>query len=182
MRLCLTHALPVIGFVTLLLAACGAPSDEPAPTPEPADVDSQEAHNDTDAPLPGGPGLEPTPELADDVDGSEAVAGDGTDAAMIPARFQGTWDYIEGTCSPESDMFIEVSAREMMFYESVGSVKTVTLEDADAVVTLAMIGEGETWEQSTRLALESDGSVTLLHTTPGDEPKRIDEYPRKKCS
>lgn len=102
-------------------------------------------------------------------------------ANRIPTRFHGVWDYIEGTCALESDMRMEISGAEILFYESVGQVTAVTAEEDDVVVTLAMEGEGETWEQRTRLALTGEGPEQRLETSDGEAPKRVDEYPSKRC-
>ena len=82
-------------------------------------------------------------------------------ANRIPTRFHGVWDYVEGTCALESDMRMEVSGSEIMFYESIGTVTGVAAEGDDVVVTLAMEGEGETWEQATRLSLVGEGDAEI---------------------
>ncbi len=102
-------------------------------------------------------------------------------AGRIPQRFQGVWDYEGGTCDPASDLRMEISPSEILFYESIGLVKKVK-PDGDAIlVTLAMEGEGETWEQVTRFALSGSGKDRRLHSTDADEPKSVDEYPSKSC-
>lgn len=102
-------------------------------------------------------------------------------AGRIPQRFQGVWDYEGGTCDPASDMRMEISASEILFYESIGLVKAVKPAGDAIVVTLAMEGEGETWEQVTRFALSGSGSDRRLHATEADEPQSVDEYPSKSC-
>lgn len=102
-------------------------------------------------------------------------------ANRIPTRFQGVWDYVEGTCSPESDLRMEVSGGEILFYESIGMVTDVEAEGEDVVVSLAMEGEGETWEQELRLALVGTGEAQLLETSDGAKPRAADEYPNKRC-
>lgn len=99
----------------------------------------------------------------------------------IPARFLGVWDYEGGTCARSSDLRMEISPREILFYESVGTVIAVIPEGEDALVTLAMEGEGETWEQVERLSLEGDGESERLHTSDGATPNMQDDYPRKRC-
>jgi hypothetical protein len=46
-------------------------------------------------------------------------------AALVPARFRGVWDYTEGSCSEASDLRMEISGSEIMFYESIGIVTAV---------------------------------------------------------
>ena len=100
---------------------------------------------------------------------------------LIPARFRGAWDYVEGTCAPESDMRMEISGKEILFYESIGMVTEVTSEGDDVIVTLAMEGEGDTWEEKTRLSLAGEGSGQRLETSDGEAPRIVDDYPSKRC-
>lgn len=102
-------------------------------------------------------------------------------AGRIPQRFQGVWDFEGGTCDPASDMRMEISAAEILFYESIGLVKNVKADGDDIIVTLAMEGEGENWEQATRFALSGSGKEQRLHSTDADEPKGPDIYPSKRC-
>jgi len=114
----------------------------------------------------------------------EEAASDSVEATLanrIPTRFHGVWDYVEGTCALESDMRMEVSGAEIMFYESIGTVTGVTAEGDDVVVSLAMEGEGDTWEQATRLSLTGEGDAQRLETSEGESEKVADEYPSKRC-
>ena len=99
----------------------------------------------------------------------------------IPARYLGVWDYVDGTCSPESDMRMEIAPREITFYESYGAVSDVIPDGEDVIADLAMEGEGETWTNKLRLSLVEVDGETQLHTSDGTEPEVIDQYPRKKC-
>ncbi|MBV7258085.1 hypothetical protein [Erythrobacter crassostreae] len=147
------------------LSACGVSPDpaEPQPIETPIPVEPDGGIGD---------GAEPIPEVTDETD---------TGAVMIPTRFQGVWDYEGGTCSPESDMRMEISGDEILFYESIGTLNAVSIDNEDAIVTLDMEGEGDTWQQSTRFSLVGEGDDLRLHTTEGDQPKQDDEYPAKKC-
>lgn len=102
-------------------------------------------------------------------------------ATRIPTRFHGVWDYVQGTCAVESDMRMEISGGEIMFYESIGTVTAVNAEGEDVVVTLAMEGEGEAWEEVTRLSLTGAGDARRLETSEGQSEKVADEYPSRKC-
>lgn len=105
----------------------------------------------------------------------------GLEADIIPSRFQGVWDYEDGTCVAESDLRMHIKAREITFYESYGTVSGVRQEGDDAIVDLAMEGEGETWEQSLRLSLVAEGEDLRLHTSDPTKPKEPDDLPRKRC-
>lgn len=146
------------------LGACGSEPD--APAPEPAETA-----------MP----VEPDGGIGD----GAPPPGDAVDTALanrIPPRFQGVWDHVEGSCDPASDLRMEISGSEILFYESVGMVTDVAEEGDDVVVTLAMEGEGETWEQKTRLSLAGSGSGERLETSDGEGPKEVDEYPSKRCA
>ena len=152
--------------LALALSACGSQNDEPT---EPK---TEIAPN---APMP----VEPDGGIGDG-------AGPPQDAAavaegMIPARFQGVWDYEGGTCDRASDMRMEISGTEILFYESIGRVTGVKPEGDDVIVTLDMEGEGETWQQRTRFSLGGEGDDERLSASDGDEPKVKDEYPSKRC-
>ena len=160
------NTLPFL--LALALAACADANDEPA--------GAEEALTATvETPIP----VEPDGGIGDGAGPPGDVQG--ALANRIPTRFQGVWDYVEGTCARESDMRMEISGSEILFYESVGTVTAITAEGSDVVVTLAMEGEGEVWEQQTRLSLEGEGPSQLLETTDGSQPKRPDEYPSKRC-
>lgn len=103
-------------------------------------------------------------------------------ANRIPTRFHGIWDSAEGTCDPASDLRMEISGGEILFYESVGMVTAVEPEGNDVIVTLAMEGEGETWEQQTRLSLVGEGEGQRLETSDGEQPRGTDNYPSKRCA
>lgn len=145
----------------LALAACSGGSEADAPVEDSAA---------TPAPIP----LEPAP-------GADGATTEEVLANRIPTRFQGVWDYVEGSCSPESDMRMEIGGSEILFYESVGTVTEVAAEGEDVVVSLAMEGEGETWEQELRLALVGTGAGQVLETSDGEKPRTVDDYPSKRC-
>ena len=153
----------IIGLgLVLAVSACGSQGSEPSePKTEIA----------PDAPIP----VEPDGGIGD---GAGPPAGG---LGPIPARFQGVWDYEGGTCAPESDMRMEISGNEILFYESVGIVTAVEAEGETAVLSLDMEGEGESWRQRLRLSLIGVGDSVRLHTSDGDKPERVDEYPSKRC-
>lgn len=99
----------------------------------------------------------------------------------IPTSFRGIWDIADGTCSPASDLRMDIRADEIEFYESMGKVTSVEVESPDTiVVSLAMSGEGESWDVTTRYVLSDGGAVlTPFETETNPQYKPI---PRKRCS
>jgi hypothetical protein len=148
--------LPLIA-VTLLLAACDSGAD-PAPVETPI---ASETGSMSDG---AGPRLDP------------AIA-----AGEIPARFHGVWDAVTGTCDPASDMRVEITARRIEYYESVGDVSGMGNEGDDAIADLVMEGEGETWMQPTRLSLEAMPDGERLRISDALKPESPDDPLRKRC-
>ena len=76
----------------------------------------------------------------------------------VPAKFQGTWDFVDGNCSAESDLRITVGTNSVQFYESTGVVNGFDQPDANTVIlNLSMEGEGEKWEERFRISLVEGG-------------------------
>ena len=76
----------------------------------------------------------------------------------VPARFQGTWDFVDSDCSAQSDLRIRVGTNSVEFYESTGVVNGFEQPDENSVIlNLSMEGEGEKWEERFRLALVDGG-------------------------
>ena len=76
----------------------------------------------------------------------------------VPAKFQGTWDFVDGNCAANSDLRIEVGTNSVLFYESRGVVNGYDQPDGDTVIlNLAMEGEGEKWEERFRMSLVEGG-------------------------
>jgi hypothetical protein len=81
----------------------------------------------------------------------------------IPDRFHGVWDAETGTCDPSSDLQIEISAGQIGFYESLGTVAGVTAGvSGPAAIDLRMEGEGESWSITLILALTGAGADERL--------------------
>lgn len=133
----------------------------------------------TEPEAPAGPEATSAP---DDFVSDETITDPAMAKAEIPARYLGVWDYVGGTCSPDSDMRMEIAPRQITFYESIGMVAGIGQDGDDAIADLAMEGEGETWVNSLRLSLVEVDGETQLHTSDATKSKVVDEYPRKKCS
>ena len=147
-----------LAVATLALAACqqSAPSSE------------KDASSAAVATAPASPPASATPVASP------------TTAAAIPDQFRGVWDAVGGSCSPASDLRLEIGAVSIEFYESIGAVTGVTIESPRSIVVdLAMEGEGERWERTNRYALSEDGA-TLTPSEVGGPPAAA--IPRKRCA
>lgn len=150
-------ALPL----ALVVAACSPSGSDAEPAPGETTV-AAPAASETPAPAPAPTATGPVV------------------ATTIPAAFHGTWDYIKGTCDPQSDARQTVSANGIEFYESHGDVTRVEIDSPSrVVVTLAMAGEGETWQTSTLYSLSADGNrLTTQGVTEDENPA----FELKRCS
>jgi len=154
-----------LSIAVVALAACGVAAEE----------ERQELREVVEAPTS-------EPESEERKESDEVVAEPELVEAQIPERYHGVWDYEGGSCAPESDLRMEVKPREIVFYESIGTVSDAREEDGDAIADLAMEGEGDTWEDSLRLSLEGEGEAQRLHTSDANKAKVPDQLPRKRCS
>ena len=73
---------------------------------------------------------------------------------------------------------MEIGAREINFYESVGAVEAVREDNGTLSVDLAMKGEGMQWRQTTVLRLAGGG--TFLETEHED-PSGVGTMRLKRC-
>ena len=136
----------------LALAACSQEPDAPeAPAPSAA--------------IPA----EPTP--------SAATTAATTPEGVIPAAYQGAWDWTGGTCQTDSDQRTEIGGSEIHFYESVGKVQAVRENGGVLEVDLAMEGEGMQWTQTTVLRMADGG----LLETEFDDPDSDGKLRLKRC-
>jgi hypothetical protein len=119
----------------LLLAACGAPAgpDNAAQTAD-ADATAPET-NQTAAPEKAAP----APVVAE----------------SIPEAFRGDYDDREENCGKGGEGSLVVSAGELRFHESIGTVRRVRIEAPNRIEILADYqGEGESWQNLRTLALD----------------------------
>ena len=150
--------LPATVPLVMLLVACSGASDNAA-APEPAE---------TMMPVEPDGGI-----------GDGAGPPEGLGVPAIPAAFHGVWDYVDGSCAPESDLRIEIRPESIGFYESLGELTAIDIASPDDItVTLAMEGEGETWDMQRRFVLSDDGA-TLTPQAVGEES--FEPMPLKKC-
>ncbi len=166
-KLALTSGLTFAFTTSLLLVvgACSEQADAPAQEPSTAEAGAETGETGENAvPAPGDTELADTAETAD----------------TIPASFHGIWDYVEGTCALESDLRMEISGGEILFYESIGTVTASVPDEGDVIVTLAMEGEGDTWVQAYRLTLSQDDQI--LNSEAIGEDFVGGPLPRKRCA
>jgi hypothetical protein len=76
-------------------------------------------------------------------------------------------------------MRIEISPRQITFYEAVGYVAGVGEDKGDALVGMMIEGEGEQWFAERRLSLSDDGAT--LQVTDSLKPSAGNPYPLKRC-
>lgn len=90
-------------------------------------------------------------------------------AGAIPPAFHGVYDASREACTRPSEYRLTVTARELRFHESIGVVRKVIAEGADAVrIAADFQGEGESWRAVQQLRLADDGS-TLAVSGPGTD-------------
>lgn len=130
----------LLAAAALFLAGCGPGEITPDPGPNaarPAPVGS--AGRKPAAPAPTAP---------------KAAVED-----AIPAAFHGVYDSSPEACGRPSDGRLAVTARELRFHESIGSVRSVTPGAAGRIrVEADYQGEGERWRNSHELRLSTDGA------------------------
>ncbi len=91
-----------------------------------------------------------------------ATSAPAADPESIPAAFHGSWDAPGGNCAPGSDLQLSIAGKAITYYESVGEVIAVSRRGPMEVeVTLAMEGEGESWERRETLQLRDEGSTLV---------------------
>jgi hypothetical protein len=132
-----------VAAAVLFLAACTP--EEKAAEKGPDEVASTPS---TPAPAPAAtapPRAAPAP---------KTVEGD-----SIPAAFHGVYDVSREACGRPGDGRLAVSARELRFHESVGTVRSVSPTQSGAMrVAADYQGEGQSWRSSRDLSLSGDGS------------------------
>lgn len=151
-------------FLALGLAAC---------SPDAGDDPAEGKVGKTAIPVEPGRGI-------GDGAGPPAAASSTRVSDTIPERFLGVWDHAEGSCMPASDLRMDIRPREIEFYESLGRVTQVTVENPDTILLeLDMAGEGETWTVESRYVLSEGG--TILTPLETEENARYTPIARKRC-
>lgn len=144
----------------LLLAACDdkqtpeqggidrAPIGNAAPAPDPVPMETAEPTETTREATPANQ-AEPQP----------------ADPAAIPVAMRGQWVGLSERCRDRgAPLALEVTPRELLFHESVGTIKKVEGASGDARrVTADFTGEGQSWSRT--LLLEPSASGQRLTIT-----------------
>lgn len=147
--------IATFAFSTLSLVACSPSADEPV---------SEETVASAPANSSATPAAAPTLE-------TRAVS-------AIPDQFVGVWDAVGGSCDESSEMRLEVSQQRLEFYESVGEIRSVSMEGDYPIVQMAMTGEGESWDEARRLFIDNSG---YLHLTEPGSNRAVTDTPRARC-
>jgi hypothetical protein len=123
------------------------------------------------APEPAAP--TPTAPAAPAEPAANAVEPAAATTTSLPAAYHGVFDQTAAACGSSSSVYrLTVTGGELRFHESLGDVKSVTPDGANAVrVAASYSGEGMTWSNIQRIAL-SDGGQMLTITGEGAPVKR----------
>ncbi|WP_311268682.1 hypothetical protein [Sphingobium sp. WCS2017Hpa-17] len=89
-----------------------------------------------------------------------AAAPDG----LVPAAMQGRWAGAAERCGDKAAALeLTVMPDQLLFHESVGTVKSVTQDkDGRAAVEAAFTGEGQSWTRTLALSLSKDGKALTV--------------------
>lgn len=159
-RVALPAALPI---AVLLLAGCNN-DERMANNANDMAMNEQRAKDDgtvvpvgNEAAMPGNQS-----DAADDDDDMASATG-----ALFPAAFQGRWGLVANDCTStrgDNKGLLTVTGDTLRFYESRGTVDTLTMESSTRVrADLDFEGEGQTWEKTATFTV-ADGGKTLVRT------------------
>jgi hypothetical protein len=103
----------------------------------------------------GAPGAEPVAPLAPAP--IEAVG------KTLPPAFHGAYDESGEACGRPSEYRLVVTQSELRFHESIGTVRSVSVQDRRTVTVNADYqGEGQSWRNARRLELSEDGGTLTV--------------------
>lgn len=158
-------------------AACAPDTNAPdsnEPDPSKGNANQPQAQTPSEKPSIKAGTEDPAP------DNDVAPADANATPASIPQKFLGVWDATSGTCSRESDLRLEISPQQLVFYESLGQVDRVTITGEGSIeIVLAMEGEGESWEETMRIKTAANGNqiATSYPSISSDSQPLL----RKRC-
>jgi hypothetical protein len=102
----------------------------------------------------------------------------------IPAGYQGRWGMTAEDCTGDAAAakgLLEISPTELKFYESVGTLETVTGATGDRFRgAFAFTGEGMSWERDVVLDLRDGGKILVRREFGEDASPEPFDYTR--CS
>lgn len=152
----------LLGAIAVLLAGCGPQERAAGPSANESDVAPAGPVSAAPPPAPAPAPAErpPRPEAKEDA---------------IPAAYHGLYESSKEACGQPSDGRLAVSAGELRFHESIGTVRKVVPEPSGAIrVEADYQGEGESWRSTHRLSL-SEGGAAL--TVSGEGTSMV----RRRC-
>jgi hypothetical protein len=155
----------------IALAAFGLVSCDSAPVDESAETVPLQPGSSSGDPAPPAAGAPPA---AAPAEGPAAPAS----TAAIPAAFHGVYDQSREDCARPSEYRLTVTAGELKFHESIGTVRGVAVEGPDSLsVDADYQGEGESWRTTQRLVrdgdrltISGDGNATVRVRCPSSVP------------
>lgn len=146
--------LPLLLIVTACNRAAEKQDDQPGVV---TNILDQTLPNMADPPANGITPVETVP----DVQRPTPAAGpDG----LVPAAMQGRWAGAAEHCGDKAAALeLTVMPDQLLFHESVGTVKSVTQDkDGRAAVEAAFTGEGQSWTRTLALSLSQDGKALTI--------------------
>lgn len=83
---------------------------------------------------------------------------------MAPASFQGRWIGTKDQCDDTAaEQELEITPRELIFHESVGTITQVTKQAGGKVaIDAAFTGEGQSWTRRLETRLSADGQTLTI--------------------
>jgi hypothetical protein len=159
MRLAIASLFLVPGLMGL--AACNRDADNSSNASLNAPIPS--SPNDA---APENPSDNAVPSERTQPSGSAGPNGAQPVRGSLPVAFRGKWVGKGQNCADaRSDMLLTAGARELRFYESVGTLISVEGAGPGAIIVTAKYeGEGQSWTQRQKLTLSTDGnSLTILN-------------------
>lgn len=108
---------------------------------------------------------------------------DNPESGSIPAAFRGNWGLTAADCQggAAATGLLEIDARTLTFYESVGTVgQNVAVEPHSIQTVFAFEGEGMEWAREMKLEIRENGDVLLRQELGDGASPGVYEY--RKCS
>lgn len=147
-------------LMLLVLAACNRAPEQQDDQPGVVTNILDQTLPNMEAPPSNGTGpVAPTPTSTADTP-PPPPAPDG----LIPAAMQGRWTGAAERCGDKAAALeLTVMPDQLLFHESVGTVKSVTQDkDGRAAVDAAFTGEGQSWTRTLALSLSKDGKALTI--------------------
>ncbi len=156
---------------TMTMAACGSSSEDGTAQDDPA------------APV----ATDSIPAATEPADTSPLPASPDTAVlTAIPQAMQGRWGMVPADCTStkgDAKGLITVSARDIRFYESVGTIGTISQGDANHIrANFAFTGEGMEWTREMGMTLEDGGNALIRQEFGQDAIPGLQRYTKCKAA